>query len=104
MCRCGRPARLCSGVLSGALEHVKRRVVRMCFVRDAGRCWVATAEVRAVGEREVVMAEAAMVAATVAAARVVAEKAVVEAETVVATAVVATESAIPKAAETAAGP
>ena len=42
VCRCGRPARLCSGVLSGALEHVKRRVVRMCFVCDAGRCWVAT--------------------------------------------------------------
>ena len=44
LCADGRPARLCSGVLSGALEHVKRMVVRirMCFVCDAGRCWVAT--------------------------------------------------------------
>ena len=37
VCRCGRPARLCSGVLSGALEHVKRSVCEnvLCVQRRA---------------------------------------------------------------------
>ena len=37
LCADGRPARLCSGVLSGALEHVKRSVCEnvLCVQRRA---------------------------------------------------------------------